>query len=102
MLMGLKSLFSPKERLYASFYGFGYEQSFVNYAQMKTAELGLLGWMNVVPNQSVEIEVEGPRIKLEKLLELLRGAAPRARLYRMEMSWRPFTGKLQDFRVRNN
>ena len=102
MLLAIKSLFASKQRVYIRFQGFGFDRGFVFNTQRLISELGLLGWMHVVDTQGIAIEVEGPRPKLEALIENLRAKASIARLTRMDVDWKEFSGKLEDFRVRNN
>src|ERR1700690_1910104 len=102
MLLSIKSLFAAKERINLRFSGFAFDNGFTFEAQRMISQLGLLGWMRVVANQGIEIEVEGPRPKLEKLAQDLRARAGAFRLNRMDMDWKAYSGKLEDFRVRNN
>ena len=102
MLLALKSLFASKERVYLRLLGTAIDRGFGFEAQRLISELGLLGWMHVVQGQGLAIEVEGPRPKLEKLIQDLRVRATRARIARLELDWRKFTGTLEDFRVRSN
>jgi len=102
MLLAIKSIFAAKERVYIRFMGYLHNSDFQFSSQRAISELGLLGWMRVSSNQGVEIEVEGPRPKLDALVDKLKVLATRARLSSMAVSWKPFTGTLNDFRVRNN
>jgi acylphosphatase len=63
--------------------------------------LGLLGWVANVADGSVRCVVEGPRERLEALLERLRDGPPAARVDGVSIAWMPATGGFGAFGVRS-
>lgn len=49
--------------------------------------LGLLGWVRNMDDGSVELEVEGPRETVEKLIEWCRKGPPNARVDNVDVTW---------------
>lgn len=63
--------------------------------------LGLAGWVANVPDGSVHCVVEGPRERLEALLERLRDGPPAAQVDGVSAAWMPATGAFTTFGVRS-
>jgi acylphosphatase len=64
-------------------------------------ELELDGWVANTPDGSVRCVAEGPRGRLETLLDLLREGPPSAIVERVSEAWMPATGTLGSFDVRS-
>jgi acylphosphatase len=63
--------------------------------------LGLSGYVRNLPGEnSVEIEAEGEKARLEKLLAYLRTGPPLARVERLEVNWLEYTGQYSEFTIR--
>jgi acylphosphatase len=63
----------------------------------------LRGWLlhqRLSIYETMEIEVEGPKYKLERLLEALKKGPAGAKLLGAEAQWKSYRGDLQEFRVR--
>jgi acylphosphatase len=64
-------------------------------------ELDLEGWVANGPDGSVRCVAEGPRARLDRLLELVREGPPSAIVERVSEAWMPATGTLGPFSVRS-
>lgn len=64
-------------------------------------DLELAGWVANEPDGSVRCVAEGPRPRLESLLEELRLGPPGARVARIDHRWLPPSGTLGPFTVRS-
>jgi len=63
-------------------------------------ELGLSGYVRNLPDwKTVEVQAEGERKQLEKLIDHLKVGPPRARVERVETSWSEYTGSYSSFGV---
>ncbi len=60
---------------------------------------GLRGWVRNLADGSVECVAEGPRPRLERLLQELRKGPRSARVGDVEVDWEPARGDLPAFRV---
>lgn len=76
--------------------GVFFRQSTVDEARL----LGLAGWVRNLPDGRVEVEAEGARDALLRLLELCRRGPPAARVDDVEIVWRSFVGDLGPFAAR--
>ena len=63
-------------------------------------ELGLSGYVRNLPDwKAVEVQAEGERKQLEKLIGHLKVGPPRARVEKVETSWSEYTGSYSGFSV---
>jgi acylphosphatase len=61
---------------------------FRQFVWSHAGRLGVTGWVrNGEDGRSVQLEAEGPADALERLLELMHEAPPRARVDDVETSW---------------
>jgi acylphosphatase len=66
----------------------------------KAHELGLTGCVSNLPSgMDVEVQVEGDRDKLEKLIELIKIGPPLARVDHVALSWSNYSGRFQQFMI---
>ena len=64
-------------------------------------ELGLKGYVrNLASGDAVEVQAEGERRQLNKLLGQLKVGPPEARVERVEVKWADYSGQFDDFIVR--
>ncbi|MFC2041869.1 acylphosphatase [Chloroflexota bacterium] len=64
-------------------------------------ELGLTGTVRNMPDgKAVEVQAEGRRDKLEKLIDYLKVGPPGARVERVETNWAEYSGGFSDFKIR--
>jgi len=64
---------------------------------------GLKGWMKVtqLPMSSyIEIEVEGLKSVIDKYLIILRQGTPGSKITDIQLEWRLYENRFQDFRLR--
>jgi acylphosphatase len=63
--------------------------------------LGLTGYARNLPSgDAVEIQAEGEKEQLEKLMEQIRIGPPGARVTGVETSWADFSGQFSNFDIR--
>ncbi len=64
-------------------------------------ELGLTGYVRNLPDgKAVEVQAEGERNKLERLIDHLKDGPPGARVERVETNWSEYTGNYTGFSIR--
>jgi len=65
------------------------------------SELGLTGYVRNLPGgKAVEVQAEGERNKLERLIDHLKVGPPEARVERVENNWSGYSGDYSDFGIR--
>ncbi len=85
----------------ATVYGFVQGVFFRDFVSRRAAELGLTGYVRNLPSgEAVEVQAEGERQQLEKLINHLRVGPPAARVEKVEVKWSDHTGSYFDFSVR--
>ena len=70
------------------------------FVSRRAKELGLTGYARNIPGGAVEVQAEGERAKLEKLLSYLQAGPAAARVGKVETSWLDYTGRYPGFGVR--
>jgi|TARA_B100000315_G_scaffold258490_1_gene310829 acylphosphatase len=81
----------------------GYVQGvlFRDFTLRRAKELGLGGYVRNLPNwTAVEVQAEGEREKLEKLVEQLKPGPSRAKVEKVEVDWSKYTGNYPRFSIR--
>ena len=64
-------------------------------------ELGLKGYVrNLASGDAVEVQAEGGKRQLNKLLGQLKVGPPGARVEKVEVKWTDYSGQFDDFIVR--
>jgi acylphosphatase len=63
--------------------------------------LGLAGWVRNLADGRVEVEAEGARDALLRLVEFCRRGPPAARVDDVEIAWRAFGGDMGPFATRH-
>ena len=64
-------------------------------------DLGLVGYIrNLASGDAVEIEAEGQKPQLDKLLEQLKTGPPGAFVKRVETDWSDYAGQFTSFSIR--
>lgn len=77
--------------------GIGFRAS----VRVQARALRLNGYVRNLPDENaVEIEAEGEKDKLEKLVSYLRVGPSLARVTRVEVNWSEYTGRYSNFSVR--
>ena len=71
------------------------------FTSSHAAELGLTGYVRNLPGgEAVEVQAEGKRNKLERLIGYLKVGPPGARVDRVEASWTEHTGSYSNFSIK--
>ena len=86
--------------IHATVYGHVQGVFFRAFVQRHAGDLRLTGSVRNVREQSaVEVEAEGERSALERLLEHLHQGPPEARVDRVEVQWGNYKGGFSGFRI---
>jgi len=71
------------------------------FTSQRARELGLTGYVRNLPDwHSVEVNAEGERKQLEKLIDYLKVGPPAAQVTRVVTNWSEYTGSYPGFNVR--
>ena len=66
----------------------------------RAEELGLTGFVRNLPGgKVVEVQAEGERKQLDRLIDFLKVGPPAARVDRVETTWSEYTGSYSDFSI---
>ncbi len=87
------------EQLHATVYGRVQGVSFRFYTRDTAVALGLTGWVANRYDGSVEVVAEGPRAKLDRLLEFLQHGPPMARVDQVQFDFMPATRDFNYFTI---
>lgn len=68
-------------------------------AERLALELGLTGWVRNLRDGSVELVCEGPKERIESLLERIAASPLGAHIRKTRCTWQTPTGEFDDFRV---
>ena len=82
---------------------YGYVQGvfFRAFASRQAGELGLTGYVRNLPDrEAVEVQAEGERKQLEKLIDYLKLGPPTARVEKVVTQWSEYTGSYPSFGIR--
>ncbi len=82
---------------------YGYVQGvfFRDFVSRRAAELGLTGYVRNLPGgEAVEVNAEGERKQLEKLISFLKVGPPAAKVGKVVANWSKYTGSYSNFRIR--
>jgi acylphosphatase len=92
---------APSTRLDATVRGRVQGVGFRYFVLREAMDLGLDGWVANTRDGAVRCVAEGPRDRLDVLLELLRAGPPAAIVNDVSELWMPATGTLGRFEVRS-
>jgi len=82
---------------------YGYVQGvfFRDFASRRARELGLTGYVrNLRDVEAVEVNAEGERKQLEKLIGYLEVGPPTAKVTKVVTNWSEYTGSYSGFKIR--
>jgi len=82
---------------------YGYVQGvfFRAFASRQATKLGLSGYVRNLPTgEAVEVQAEGERKQLEKLIDYLKLGPPTARVGKVVTNWSKYTGSYSGFSIR--
>lgn len=80
--------------------GFVQGVGFRHGTKRKAEELGLSGWVRNTQNNMVEVTAEGPKEKLEKLIEWCNKGPWLAEIERVNVVWEEATGEFSSFEIK--
>ena len=81
-------------------YGFVQGVFFRAFVSELAAKLGLTGYVRNLPRgDAVEVQAEGERKQLEKLIGYLKVGPPGARVEKVVTNWSEYTGSYSNFRI---
>ena len=87
--------------LSATVYGRVQGVLFRYFVRNEATELDLTGYVrNLASGDAVEVQAEGERRQLNKLLGQLKVGPPGARVERVEVKWADYSGQFSDFSIR--
>jgi acylphosphatase len=87
--------------LSATVYGRVQGVLFRYFVHSEAMELGLTGYVrNLASGDAVEVQAEGERGQLDKLLGQLKVGPPGARVERVEVKWTDYSGQFSNFSIR--
>jgi len=87
--------------LQATVYGFVQGVFFRAFVSRRAVMLGLTGYVRNLPSgDAVEVQAEGERKQLEKLISHLKVGPPGARVEKVVTNWSEYTGNYPDFEIR--
>ncbi len=73
---------------------------FRSWARREAANLGLVGWVTNRPDNTVEIVAEGPKNKLDELVELCQSGPEVSDVEKVDVTWGETTGEFVSFEVK--
>ncbi len=72
------------------------------FASRQAEELSLTGCVRNLPSgEAVEVQAEGERKQLEKLIDYLKLGPPKARVEKVVTKWSKYTGSYSGFSIRH-
>ena len=83
---------------------YGYVQGvfFRDFVCRRARALGLTGYVRNLPSgDAVEVQAEGVRKRLEKLISYLKVGPPAAKVERVVTNWSEYTGSYSHFSIRH-
>lgn len=82
-------------------YGRVQQVYFRDFTLRHARELGLTGYArNLLEGKAVEIQAEGEKDKLERLIDHLKVGPPAAKVEKVETTWSEYTGNYSSFNIR--
>ncbi len=86
--------------LQAIVYGYVQGVFFRAFVSRRARELGLTGYVRNLAEGTVEVQAEGERKQLEKLIGYLKVGPPGARVEKVVTNWSEYTGNYSGFDIR--
>ena len=69
------------------------------FVERKARQYGLVGYTRNLPDDRVEVEVEGEKGMLEELVKDCRVGPPAARVTNVQVDWKPYQGEFKQFQI---
>jgi acylphosphatase len=92
---------TPSERLEVTVRGRVQGVGFRYFVLREAMDLALTGWVANGPDGSLRCVAEGPRPRLEALLQLLEAGPPSARIDKVDAAWGPASSSFRSFEIRS-
>ena len=74
---------------------------FRDFTSRHARELGLTGYVRNLPDwKAVEVQAEGERNKLERLIDYLKVGPPGAKVEKVVTNWSEYTGSYSNFSIK--
>ena len=71
------------------------------FTRTEARKLGLTGYVrNLASGDAIEVQAEGKKPQLYRLLEQLKTGPPGAWVRNVEVDWSDYSGQFEDFRIR--
>lgn len=88
-------------RLSATVYGRVQGVYFRYFTRTEARKLGLTGYVrNLASGDAIEIQAEGRKPQLHRLLERLKTGPPGAWVKKVEVDWWDYSGQFEDFSIK--
>lgn len=71
-----------------------------SYAQEEAQALGLTGYIQNLPDDSVEALIQGPRAQIEMFIKWCREGSPSAKVEDIKIQWQKPKKELKEFYIR--
>jgi len=99
--MALNDRITDAAHLSATVYGRVQGVYFRYFVRNMARKLGLKGYVrNLASGDAVEVQAEGEKLQLDKLLEQLKVGPPGAWVKKVEIDWSDYSDQFTDFGVR--
>lgn len=72
---------------------------FRSKTEVEARRRNVFGWVKNTTDGRVEAVFEGDREDVEKVIDFCRGGPPGARVTKVDVKWKNYTGEFQDFRI---
>jgi acylphosphatase len=89
-----------KQRLHVIVHGRVQAVNFRYTTLMTARDIGVTGWVQNRPDQTVEVMAEGTRYQLERLLDFLHIGPNHAQVTAVDVNWNEATGEFKAFSIR--
>ena len=73
---------------------------FRDFTSRQATQLGLTGYVRNLPGGTVEVNAEGERKQLAKLIDCLKAGSPAAEVTKVATKWSEYSGRYSRFSIR--
>lgn len=95
---------SPNEKIRVHIWVKGRVQAvgFRAYVEYKALQIGVLGWVGNIGQDTVETVAEGTRIQIDEFIEMVKQGPGASRVDETRIEYEPLTGQLSGFTVKRS
>ncbi|MBU0484613.1 MAG: acylphosphatase [Proteobacteria bacterium] len=90
------------KRIRAVVFGLVQGVYFRTFAEAEGTKLKLAGWVRNLPDESVEVVMEGEEAKVDEMIQWLRHGPPTAKVKRVDLRAERVLGQTGKFNIRYN